>query len=96
MAQELPAANLTIRSQIPIAAGFGSGAALSAALIRACQRLAGLELPIDKLNELVYRAEQRYHGNPSGIDNHVVSMSARSIISREKRQNCCIWRRNCR
>ena len=72
MARELPAANLTIRSQIPIAAGFGSGAALSAALIRACQRLAGLELPIEQLNELVYRAEQRYHGNPSGIDNHVV------------------------
>ena len=71
-AQELPAANFTIRSQIPIAAGFGSGAALSTALIRACQRLAGFELPTEELNKLVYRAEQRYHGNPSGIDNHVV------------------------
>lgn len=70
--QELPATHFQICSTIPIAAGFGSGAALSAALIRACQLVAGIELPLKQLNQLVYVVEKHYHGNPSGIDNHVV------------------------
>ena len=68
----LPGAVFKINSNIPIAAGFGSGAALSAAMIRASMELAGERLPLREQNELVFSLEKRYHGNPSGIDNYVV------------------------
>ncbi len=68
------AADLTVRltSQIPIASGLGSGAALTAALMRALVASAGAILPDDRLNELVYEVEREFHGTPSGIDNTVV------------------------
>ncbi|MCY4105247.1 MAG: mevalonate kinase [Chloroflexi bacterium] len=68
----LPAADFTVHSKIPIAAGFGSGAALSTALIDACMKLLGTAIPLHQQNEMVYQIEKRYHGTPSGIDNHVV------------------------
>lgn len=82
-AQNLPPAeqnllsnlNITVHSQLPIASGLGSGAAISAALIRA---LAGLVNRPDyatpaQLSRLTYEVERLHHGTPSGIDNTVVS-----------------------
>lgn len=68
----LPAADFRVHSNIPIAAGFGSGAALSTALIDVCMKMLGTEIPLHQQNEMVYEIEKRYHGTPSGIDNHVV------------------------
>ena len=60
-------------SEIPIASGLGSGAALNAALVRAIHAQVGLT-PADALvSNLVYLGEQIYHGTPSGIDNTVVA-----------------------
>ena len=64
--------NILIRSDIPIASGLGSGAAVSAALGRATAALLGVELSSGVLNELVYEVEKLHHGTPSGIDNTVV------------------------
>lgn len=64
---------VSVRSTIPIAAGMGSGAAVSAAIARALAAAAGYELPTHAVSELVYRVEHLYHGTPSGIDNTVVS-----------------------
>lgn len=72
LARALPAAHYEIRSRIPLAAGFGSGAALSTALLRVGHMLAGRPLAPARLSELVFRAEQQFHGNPSGIDNQVI------------------------
>ena len=63
---------IRLRSQIPIASGMGSGAAVSAALGRATAALLDQDLPDDKLNELVFEIEKLHHGTPSGIDNSVV------------------------
>ena len=63
---------LRIRSDIPIASGLGSGAAVSAALGRAIAALLERELPAVELNALVYAIEKLHHGKPSGIDNTVV------------------------
>ncbi len=70
----LPAPDLrvTLRSQIPIASGLGSGAAVSAALARGLAAQLGLPLDNAALSELVYEVERVHHGTPSGIDNTVV------------------------
>jgi mevalonate kinase len=70
-----PVPDLTIflRSDIPIAGGMGSGAAIGAALVRAVAAQVGCELLPGEVSALVYASEGRYHGTPSGIDNTVVA-----------------------
>lgn len=63
---------IRIRSELPIASGLGSGAAVSAALGRAVAQLHGAEIPDEDLNRLVFDVEKLHHGTPSGIDNTVV------------------------
>lgn len=63
---------IAIRSDIPIARGLGSGAAVSAVLARAIAALLKRELSPDDTNSLVYEVEKLHHGRPSGIDNTVV------------------------
>lgn len=67
-----PRGEIIIRSDIPIARGLGSGAAVSAALGRAIAILLGKDIPDDALNRLVFEVEKIHHGTPSGIDNTVV------------------------
>lgn len=61
-----------IQSDIPIASGLGSGAAVSAALGRAIAQLYDVDIPDADLNQLVFEVEKLHHGAPSGIDNTVV------------------------
>lgn len=71
-----PDLTIHIRSTIPVASGFGSGAAVTAALIR--ELSAALDSPVegDALNDLVYEIEKLHHGTPSGIDNTVIVKGA--------------------
>ena len=69
----VPDAVLTVRSALPIAAGLGSGAAVSVALARALATFLGRELTADTVSALAYKVEKIYHGTPSGIDNTVVA-----------------------
>lgn len=64
---------IDLHSTIPIASGMGSGAAVSAALVRALFAQAGVTPDPAVVSDLVYRAEQLFHGTPSGIDNTVVA-----------------------
>ncbi|RIK37930.1 MAG: mevalonate kinase [Chloroflexi bacterium] len=64
---------IELRSTIPIASGLGSGAALSAALVRALFAHAGQPVAPAQVSQLVYESERFYHGTPSGIDNTVVA-----------------------
>jgi len=68
----LPDLIFDIHSTIPVGGGFGSGAAVTAALMR--ELAAALGYPIDaaRLNALVYEVEKLFHGNPSGIDNTTI------------------------
>lgn len=68
----LPRARFEIHSDIPVASGLGSGAAVSAALGRAVAAAAGRTLSDSDLNALVYDIETLHHGTPSGIDNTVI------------------------
>jgi mevalonate kinase len=62
-----------VSSTIPVAAGLGSGAAVSVAIIRAVANFAGSSLPDETISELAYQVERLYHGTPSGIDNSVIT-----------------------
>ncbi|KPK27896.1 MAG: hypothetical protein AMK69_09600 [Nitrospira bacterium SG8_3] len=68
-----PAFNLKISSTIPIAAGLGSGAAITVVIIRAVSLFLGRPLSDEIVNELTFEVEKIYHGTPSGIDNTVVT-----------------------
>ncbi|MEM5774709.1 MAG: mevalonate kinase, partial [Anaerolineaceae bacterium] len=68
-----PPMRVKIHSDIPMAAGFGSGTAVSVALIRGLTRFLGVELIPAKISDLAFEVEKIYHGTPSGVDNTVVA-----------------------
>jgi mevalonate kinase len=68
-----PDATLTIRSNIPMASGLGSGTSVSTAIVRALASHLGYQLPNEVVSQLVYAVEKLYHGTPSGVDNTVIA-----------------------
>lgn len=68
-----PAMTIRVTSTIPIAAGLGSGAAVSVAVIRALSEFLGRPLAAEKVSTLAFEVEKLYHGTPSGIDNSVIT-----------------------
>ncbi|MBQ6505412.1 MAG: mevalonate kinase [Flexilinea sp.] len=79
---ELPKATLMIRSEIPIASGLGSGAALSIAIIRSFAEYFDRVLPVETINQMAYEIEKVYHGTPSGIDNTTIAYEQPIIFSK--------------
>jgi mevalonate kinase len=71
--EHFPAFQVQISSSIPISAGMGSGAAISAAVIRGVSAFLGRPLPDSTVSALTYEVEKIHHGNPSGIDNNVIA-----------------------
>jgi mevalonate kinase len=67
-----PDAHILLHSGIPMGGGFGSGAAISAVLMRAVLAALGRQLDAATLNDLVYQVEKLYHGTPSGVDNTTI------------------------
>jgi mevalonate kinase len=72
-ATDFPSLCVRVTSTIPIAAGLGSGAAVSVAVARALGKHLGHPFPPERLSALAYQVEQLHHGTPSGIDNTVVA-----------------------
>jgi mevalonate kinase len=70
-----PNLNINITSTIPVAAGLGSGAAVSAALIRALSSFLSKPFTDEQVNDMVFEIEKLHHGTPSGIDNTVITFS---------------------
>jgi len=64
---------ITVKSDIPIARGLGSGAAVSTAMVRAVAAHFSRNLSPQEVSQLVYEAERLHHGTPSGIDNTVIA-----------------------
>jgi mevalonate kinase len=69
----IPAMAIRISSTIPIAAGLGSGTAVSVAIIRALSEFLGQPLLDERVSNLAYEVEKLHHGTPSGIDNTVIT-----------------------
>ena len=70
----LPAMAIRISSTIPIAAGMGSGAATSIAIIRALSGFLGHPFSNQQVSDLAFEIEKIHHGTPSGIDNTVITL----------------------
>ncbi len=70
---KIPACKIQISSTIPAASGLGSGAAVSAALIRALSAFLGQRLTNEQISHLTFEVEKIHHGTPSGIDNTVIA-----------------------
>jgi len=68
-----PACTIRISSSIPVAAGLGSGAAVSVATIRALSTFLGQAFTDEQVCSLAYEVEKIHHGTPSGIDNTVIT-----------------------
>lgn len=70
-----PSTALLVRldSTLPVAAGLGSSAAVSVALLRALAAHLDIPLPIDRLCELSFELEKFFHGTPSGIDTSAIA-----------------------
>lgn len=68
-----PACTLRITSTIPVAAGMGSGAAVSVAILRAFSAFLGRPLEDTQVSALAFEVEKLHHGTPSGIDNTVIT-----------------------
>jgi mevalonate kinase len=68
-----PGFKLRVSSTIPLAAGLGSGAAVSVAVIRAVSAFLGHPLPDEVVSRLAFQVEIIHHGTPSGVDNTVVT-----------------------
>ena len=81
---DVPQARYEIASQIPVASGLGSGAAVSAAIGRAIAAASHRTLPDEELNLLVYEIERIHHGTPSGIDNTVIVYEKPVYFIRDK------------
>ncbi len=86
---QLPEMMITVSSDIPIAGGLGSGAAISAALVRALARYLQLDhLETDAwVSELTYEVEKIHHGTPSGVDNTVVAYESPVYFVRRQPEN---------
>jgi mevalonate kinase len=70
---QLPAMRVRITSTIPVAAGLGSGSAVSVAVSRAISTFVGRPFSTVEASEIAYIVEKAHHGTPSGIDNTVVA-----------------------
>lgn len=84
---KLPAMAITISSDIPIAAGMGSGAAVSVALLKALGLFVGVTFSISQLASMAFESEKAYHGNPSGIDNTVIAYESPIFFKRDEPVN---------
>jgi mevalonate kinase len=80
----LPNFILTVSSEIPVASGLGSGAAITVATIRALSRFLGLALSPEAVSQLTYEVEKIYHGTPSGIDNTVIAYEQPVFFMRQE------------
>lgn len=59
---------LRVESELPSGSGFGSSAALGAAVLDALGKYLGKPISNDKLYDLTLECEKLAHGNPSGVD----------------------------
>jgi mevalonate kinase len=64
---------ITVKSDLPIARGLGSGAAVSTAIVRALAQHFSRQLSPPEISQIVYGVERIHHGTPSGIDNTVIA-----------------------
>jgi len=83
--QELNVGNFSIQivhSEIPVASGLGSSAALGVATIRALSKEFHLNLSDEEVCKITYKWEKVFHDTPSGIDNTLATYGGAIIFQK--------------
>ncbi|MBI3783327.1 MAG: mevalonate kinase [Deltaproteobacteria bacterium] len=73
---------LSVDTDLPMAVGLGSSAALSVALVRALAAVAAFELDDTSVCNAALEVEKLFHGYPSGIDNTVATFGGMLAFKR--------------
>ncbi len=73
-----------IESNIHRKTGLGSSASLSVALVRAFSNYHSKNLSNENINEIAFECEKIFHGNPSGIDNTVITFEKPVLFNNGK------------
>lgn len=68
-----PAFSIRITSDIPIAAGMGSGASVSCSIARSISTFLGKPFSVSEISSIAFEVEKLHHGTPSGVDNTVIA-----------------------
>ncbi|MCD4753498.1 MAG: mevalonate kinase [Anaerolineaceae bacterium] len=71
--RDIPPITIQIRSDIPIAGGLGSGAAITIAILHALSTYFLHPLTDLEISNLAFEVEKIHHSTPSGIDNTVIA-----------------------
>ncbi len=79
--------NVYLSGDLPTFGGLGSSAAFSVALVRALSDEFSLNLTCDEINRHAYAGEKTFHGNPSGIDNHMATYGGLKSFRRSENGN---------
>ncbi|MEO1290636.1 MAG: mevalonate kinase [Chloroflexota bacterium] len=84
LGKTIPDIAIEVRSDIPIASGLGSGAAISTVIVRALADYFVFFLSDEIVNQIVFESEKLHHGTPSGIDNTVIVYEKAVYFVREQ------------
>jgi len=76
--------NITIKSEIPVAAGLGSSGALAVATVAAVGKLFNVNFTNEELFNLSFRAERFVHKKPSGVDQAIAINGGLIVFQKEK------------
>jgi mevalonate kinase len=71
---EQPSFRLRLSNNFPLGAGLGGSAAIAVAIARGLSGFLGHPLGQAEVNAVAFLSEQSAHGNPSGVDNTVISL----------------------
>ncbi|MBA4420786.1 MAG: mevalonate kinase [Anaerolinea sp.] len=69
-----PAFSIHITSNIPIAAGLGSGASVSCSIAKSISTYLGKPFSPVEISDIAFEVEKLHHGIPSGVDNTVIAI----------------------
>lgn len=82
--QQRPSCILHLSSDLPVSSGLGSSASIAVAIIRSLSSFLGHPLDIEAVNRLAFECEKSVHGQPSGIDNTIVSYEKPLLFQKNK------------
>ena len=68
-----PAFSIRITSDIPIAAGMGSGTSVSCSIAKCVSTFLGKPFSVSEISYIAFEVEKLHHGTPSGVDNTVIA-----------------------
>ena len=71
--QAPPAFSIRITSNIPIAAGMGSGTSVSCSIAKCISTFLGKPFSVSEISSIAFEVEKLHHGTPSGVDNTVIA-----------------------